>query len=106
MTQQPAWLSYRQAVGADRRYLALARKWNVSEVARGRHGFLGVYARVGSASSMRREPFSPTQTWGERRQHFIARHLAQYKRKKTPRRALALRMWAFDTGDGALDAYL
>ena len=59
-----------------------------------------------SASSMRREPFSPTQTWGERRQHFIARHLAQYKRKKTPRRALALRMWAFDTGDGALDAYL
>ena len=34
----PRWLSYRQAAGRNDRYLHLAEKWGVSEVARSRAG--------------------------------------------------------------------
>ena len=103
MPPSPRWLSYRQAAGGDDRYLRLAERWGVSEVARRRDGFMGVYRRHPRAARMKEVPFTPTQTWGRRRDVFVARHYAQYKRNPTPARALALRMWTFDTGDGALE---
>ena len=98
----PRWLSYRQAAGHDNRYLRLAEAWGVSEVARSRDGFMGVYQDL-SAAEMKQKPFTDSQTWGRRRDAFVARHLAQYERHPTPRRALALRMWAYDVGDGVLE---
>ena len=100
------WLSYKQASGHDNKYLKLAKRWGVSKVARSRAGFMGVYARAGSAARMKELDFSPSQTWGRRRDAFVKRHLVQYRARPTPRRALALRMWAYDTRDGALDAYV
>lgn len=94
------WLSYRQSAGADDRYLKLARKWGVSEVARGANGFMGVYKKAGTASAMKRKPFSASLDWGRRRDNFVRRHLAQYRKSPTPRRALALRMWAYAVDDG------
>ena len=102
----PRWLSYRQAAGRNDRYLHLAEKWGVSEVARSRDGFMGVYREHPRAAQMKRVPFTPKQKWGRRRDAFVARHLAQYRLHPTPRRALALRMWAYDVGDGVLEAEL
>jgi len=100
------WLSYAQAAGREDKYLKLARRWRVSTVARSRSGFMGVYARAGSAARMKKRMYSKTQTWENRRDGFVKRHLAQYAKHPTPRRALALRMWAYDTGDGILDAHV
>ena len=95
------WLSYAQAAGPDGRYLRLAEAWGVSEVARSREGFMGVYRRRRTAAAMRRAPFDAGAiTWGERRDNFVRRHLAQYRRNPTARRALALRMWAYAVDDG------
>jgi hypothetical protein len=85
------WMSYAQAAA----YLDVAKKLGVSKVARSTTGFMGVYKRKKTAETMRKAPFSRTQTWGQRRNAFIARHLAQYKKNKTPRRWLALVMWAY-----------
>lgn len=100
------WLSYTNAAGHDGRWLRAAEAAGVSEVARSARGFMSVYARAGSAAATRRVPFSATQTWGQRRDNFVRRHLAQYEKNPTPKRALALRMWAYDTGDGMADSLL
>lgn len=52
---------------------------------------------------MKQVPFTPTQTWGQRRDAFVARHLAQYRLHPTPRRALGGSA-AYDVGDRALEA--
>ena len=94
------WLSYKQAAGQDDRYIHLAREWGVSEVARGAKGFMGVYRRAKSANAMKATPYSDSLLWGRRRDNFVKRHLAQYRRNPTLRRALALRMRAYAVDDG------
>ena len=85
------WMSYTAAAA----YIPEAKKYKVSEVARSRTGFMGVYKRKKTSSNMRKAQYSSTQTWGRRRINFIKRHMAQYKKNKTYRRWLALVMWAY-----------
>jgi len=70
----------------------------VSKVARGPRGFLTVYKRYGTAAATKKAPVSryPGQTWGQRREQFIARTLAQYRVNPTYRRRLSLIAWAYD----------
>jgi hypothetical protein len=61
----------------------------VSEVARSPRGFLTVYKKAKNSQSL-----SPK--WKQKREAFIARHNAQYKKNPTHRRRLALIAWAYD----------
>lgn len=90
------WMSYKEA----HKYELEAASKGVSEVARSSRGFMRHYQRNGSPREMRRAlvPGSETQTWGARRSGFIKRHMAQYRKNKTPRRWLALVMWAYYPG--------
>ena len=85
------WMSYRQA----KRYIKDAKERNVSKIARSSSGFMGVYERKKTASMMKKAKFTQTQTWGTRRHNFIKRHYAQYKKKPSLPRWLALVMWAY-----------
>ena len=85
------WMSYASAA----KHIPEAKEKGVSKVARGRSGFMGVYKRVGSSKNMDKESYTETQTWGRRRNAFIKRHMAQYKKNPTRRRWLALAMWAY-----------
>lgn len=89
------WLSYSQAHA----YESEASRKRVSSVARGSKGFMREYQRAGSARAMRDRPLPPGvvggATWGQKRDAFVARHLAQYLRDPTRRRFLALAMWAY-----------
>jgi hypothetical protein len=85
------WMSYASAA----KHIPEAKEKGVSKVARGRSGFMGVYKRVGSSKNMAKESYTETQTWGRRRNAFIKRHMAQYKKNPTRRRWLALAMWAY-----------
>jgi hypothetical protein len=85
------WMSYSAAA----KYIPDAKERGVSKVARGRGGFMGVYKRMGSSKKMKQADFTKTQTWGRRRENFIKRHMAQYKKNPTRRRWLALVMWAY-----------
>lgn len=60
----------------------------VSAVARSSRGFLTAYKRAGKGSRM-------TEAWRRKREAFIARHLAQYRKNPTYRRQLALIAWAY-----------
>ena len=79
------------------RFEPLAKKRGVSEVARGPRGFLPVYKRAGSVAKV-------DDYWRDRREAFIARHMAQVEQHNEPlwdtdglpsRRHLALIMWAY-----------
>lgn len=65
------------------------RRLGVSEVARSPRGFLSAYKRVGGDSDRLSE------AWKRKREGFIARHLAQYRKNPTYRRRLALIAWAY-----------
>ena len=65
----------------------IARKMNVSKVARSERGFLTAYKKAKSYNDLPEE-------WKRKREAFIARHLVQYNKRPTLRRALALIMWA------------
>jgi len=69
----------------------------VSEVARGRDGFLTAYRRLRTPMRMAIEPVPghATQMWAQRRGSFIARTLPAYLANPTHRRALSLVAWAF-----------
>lgn len=67
------------------KYIPLAEKEEVSKVARGRGGFIEQY---------KKGPLN--EFWKNKRENFIKRHLAQYRKNPTPRRKLALQMWAYD----------
>ena len=69
----------------------------VSEVARGRDGFLTAYRRLRTPMRMAIEPVPghATQTWSQRRDNFIARTLPAYNANPTHRRALSLIAWAY-----------
>lgn len=87
------WVPYREAHG----YEEAAKELGVSEVARSARGFMRQYEASGGAREMRRRPVAgyPGQTWGQRRDAFVKRHLAQYQKRPTERRWLALMMWAY-----------
>ena len=56
------------------------------------------YKQYGTAAATKKAPVPgyPGQTWGQRRNAFIGRHLAQYLANPTPRRRLALIAWAYE----------
>jgi len=68
-------------------YIPLAAELGVSKVARGRGGFIEQYRKYGP----RRLP----DYWVNKRRNFIHRHMVQYEKNPTPRRHLALIMWAY-----------
>ena len=88
------WLS----LARTKNYEEQARRLGVSQVARSPRGFLREYERAGTANAMktRQVPGYPNQTWGQRRDAYIARALPQYRRLPSTRRRYALRMWGFD----------
>lgn len=71
------------------RYVPIAKALGVSKVARSARGFVAAYRRAGG----RAERLS--DYWVQRRRGFVARHLVQYNENPTPRRWLALMMWAY-----------
>lgn len=79
------------------RYIPEAKRLAVSQVARSSSGFMGVYKRMKSASEMKKKIVRRGHdlTWGRKREAFIARHMAQYRKNPTYRRWLALVMWAY-----------
>jgi hypothetical protein len=88
------------------RFEPLAKKRGVSEVARGPRGFLPVYKRAGSSAKV-------DEYWRNRREAFIARHMAQVEQRNEPlwdrdglpsRRHLALIMWAYSPDADRLSA--
>ena len=75
-------------------YEAEAAAHGVSEVARGKGGFMRLYETHGRRG-LERLQYTPHLTWAKRRDHFVARHMAQYVQHPTYRRWLALVMWAY-----------
>jgi len=69
------------------RYEKLAKRMEVSEVARSSRGFLTALRYFG----WRKLPLK----WIRKRDAFIARHMAQYRKQRTMRRWLALMMWGY-----------
>lgn len=72
-----------------RKYEPEMERLGVSEIARSRQGFLTAYKKVGG----RWQKLS--DYWQQKREAFIARHLAQYRKNPTYRRKLALIAWAY-----------
>lgn len=72
-----------------KKYESEMKRLKVSEVARSERGFLTAYKKAGSPKKL-----SPD--WKNKREGFIARHNAQYKKNPTPRRRLALIAWAYE----------
>ena len=89
------WMSLRAVLA----YEPEMQRLGVSEVARSPRGFLTAYKRYGTAAATKNKP-APRQvrhlTWGQRREQFVARTLAQYRVNPTHRRRLALIAWAYD----------
>ena len=87
------WLSLRRTLAAE----PLAEAMGVSKVARGPNGFMREYELAGTAAKMKKRPVPgyPNQTWGQRRNAFIARHLPQYRKNPTERRRVSLELWAY-----------
>lgn len=79
------WLSLKTI----KKYEPDMRRLKVSEVARSPRGFLTAYKRAGGVAE------NLSEAWKRKRNAFIARHLAQYKKNPTPRRKLALIAWAY-----------
>ena len=93
------WMTYKHAASYEDEAAAL----DVSTVARSAGGFMRVYEKAQSANAMRIRPFGNI-TWGQRRDNFIKRHVAQYVKHPTRRRWLALVMWAYRLGDPPPDS--
>lgn len=68
----------------------------VSEVARSPRGFIRAYTHFRTPMRMSLE-FAPGErvTWAQKRELFIRRTLAAYKKNPSYRRALALMAWAY-----------
>lgn len=79
------------------RHEADAASQGVSEVARSSRGFVRHYEAHKTPANMAKARVPGyNQTWNDRRNGFIARHLVQYHNNPTYRRRLALIMWAYD----------
>lgn len=76
------------------KFVPLAQRLGVSEVARRAGGFVPTYRRAGSPKRM-------SDHWIDKRAGFVARHVAQGKKEgwwkdgEPTRRHLALIMWAY-----------
>ena len=89
-----AWLS----LATVKRHESQAALLGVSQVARSPRGFVAAYESAGGRARVMNAtpvPGYPNQTWGRRRNAFIARNLPQYMNKPTERRRLALMLWAY-----------
>ena len=83
--------------------LPTMRALGVSEVARSRVGFLAAWARANGDPNQLTTDKVSGQLWRDRRNNFLARHLAQVEAKGEPlwvdgqptRRHLALVAWAY-----------
>lgn len=72
------------------------KRLKVSEVARKPTGFLGQYKKHGSFEDFKdKQVPNGNITWEDKRNAFIARHLASYRENPTERRHLALVAWGF-----------
>jgi hypothetical protein len=88
-----------------RRWVPLMRKLGVSEVARSPRGFLTAYSRAGG------DPNRLSDWWADRRDAFVARHMAQVHAKGEAlwqdglptRRHLALIAWAYSPSPAKLE---
>lgn len=89
------WMSYAAAHAHE----SEAARLGVSTVARSSRGFMREYERAGTARNMASRPLpmgvSGGETWGQKRNGFVARHMAKYREHPTYRRYLALIMWAY-----------
>jgi len=72
-----------------KQYEPAMERLKVSEVARSPRGFLTYFKKIGGRSDR------ASDYWRQKRNGFIARHLAQYNLKPTYRRFLALAAWAY-----------
>lgn len=73
-------------------YVPAASRLGVSRVARSRRGFVPAYRQY-KKGHMREATW---RRWLKKRSGFLARQLAQYHKKASNRRWLALMMWAFE----------
>lgn len=90
--------------------------YNVSAVARSRRGFLAAYRRArGRSATLKNElAFGRLETWHDRRENFIKRHLAQAKKNGEKwyhdgvptRRHLALIAWAYSPQPRGIKYYV
>jgi len=72
------------------------KQLKVSEVARKPSGFLGQYKQHKTFDNFKDKQVPNGKiNWGEKRNAFIDRHLAQYRKNPTERRRLALLAWGF-----------
>ena len=90
-----SWMTYEAAHAFEKE----AERLGVSETARSKRGFMREYQLAKSAAAMRSRPLPAGvhggDTWGIKRDNFVKRHMAQYRKNPTYRRFLALIMWAF-----------
>ena len=90
-----AWIS----VSEVEKWEKEAERLGVSEVARGKKGFLWAYKRAGDRKRMEKTPvdvYNPAGlTWGEKRNAFLSRSVPQFDGNRTYRRWLSLVMWAY-----------
>jgi len=100
VSRNPPYLS----LSIINRFVPLARELGVSAVARGSGGFLPAYRRAGG------NPDRLSDHWADKRDAFVARHMAQVKAHGEPlwedglptRRHLALIMWAYSPNPSKL----
>lgn len=91
------WLSLNESLAHEEE----ARRLRVSDVARSNRGFMRAYEKAkGDPNAMARTlvpGIKRSSYWDKRRDEFVSRHLAQYKREggQSRRRWLALVMWAY-----------
>ena len=91
------WLTLNESLS----YEPEARQLGVSEIARSNRGFLRAYERAKGNPNIMATMLVPgikrVSYWDKRRDEFVARHFAQYKKPggKTRRRWLSLVMWGY-----------
>ena len=91
------WLSLDETLDHEKE----AQKLRVSKVARSNRGFIRAYEKAKGDPSAMATMLVPginrTSFWDKRRDEFVARHMAQYRKPggQTRRRWLALVMWGY-----------
>ena len=89
------WMSYASAHS----YEAEAERLGVSRVARAPKGFMREYEVAKTVSAMKKrsipEGVVGGNTWEQKRNGFVARHMKKYVERPTYGRYLALIMWAY-----------
>jgi hypothetical protein len=86
------WLSLSRVLKYENEMI----KEKVSEVARGKNGFLSQYKIYKTADAMRNAPVPyQNQYWEQKRNAYLARSIPQYLSNPTYRRKLSLIAWAY-----------